>query len=86
MNEKEIKTIKWWQYLLLWFVPSYVVIDDGYAFYHKKLFGVLHVVKMEELPSRKKETEIAEWTKALHEATSLDGKLYARDMLRKVRK
>lgn len=33
-----------------------------------------------------KEQEIAEWTKALHEATSYSGKLYAKYKLRELKK
>lgn len=28
--------IKWWQYPLLWFIPTYVQISDGYAFKFKR--------------------------------------------------
>jgi len=43
--------IKWWQYPLLWFRPTYTQIADGYA-YHFKLDGTgrIFLMKVEPLP------------------------------------
>ena len=50
MNDKHF--IKWWQHILLIFLPTYVAVDDGYALHYKNWRGVTYVVKEETLPSR----------------------------------
>jgi len=43
--------IKWWEYPLLWFSPTYVQIDEGYVFYYKLQRGMIFLMKVEKMPS-----------------------------------
>jgi len=42
-------TIKWWQYPVLWLLPTYVQITlDGYVAYFKTFRGQYFLMKMEK--------------------------------------
>ena len=50
--------IKWWQYPLLWLLPTYVQINDGYAFFYKQWGNQYFFMKEERLsPLPEKEEE-----------------------------
>lgn len=49
--------IKWWQKPLLWFLPTYVYIGEGYAFFYKTFKGTLYFMGSEELPTTKLDKE-----------------------------
>jgi len=38
-------TIKWSQYPLLWILPTYVQLNDGYVFYYKRFSGRIYLIK-----------------------------------------
>lgn len=37
-------TIKKWQYPLLWFLPTYVQLADGFEFYYKRFNGRIYLM------------------------------------------
>ena len=41
--------IKKWQYPLLWLLPTYVQISEGYVFHFKQWQGCIYLMKWEEL-------------------------------------
>ena len=41
--------IKWWQYPLLWLLPTYVQTNDGYAFFYKLWQGKWFLMKEEKI-------------------------------------
>ena len=47
-SKKDLKraTIKKWQYPLLWFLPTYVQLSDGYEVYYKLWQGRIFLMKM----------------------------------------
>lgn len=56
-DEKYIKQaiVPWYKRILLWFLPTYVVIDSGldekgYAVFYKSFRGVVYIVGEERLP------------------------------------
>ena len=51
--KEKMPTTKWWQDLLLKFLPTYVSVDDGFALSFKRWRGVTYFVGHEMLPSRK---------------------------------
>ena len=40
-------TIKWWQYPLLWLLPTYVQLNEGFVFYWKNWNGKYYLIKYE---------------------------------------
>ena len=46
-NERAI--IKWWQYPILWFLTTYVQINEGHVWYYKLWNGQIFLIKSEKL-------------------------------------
>jgi len=42
-------TIKWWKHPLLWFLPIYTQVSEGYVFHFKYWQGKVFLVKWEDL-------------------------------------
>jgi len=40
------KTIKWWENPILWILPTYVQLNDGYEFYFKHFGGRIYLMKV----------------------------------------
>ena len=47
-NAKRI-TIRWYEWLWLWMFPTFVEIDEGYAFYFKLTSRKHYLIKAEKL-------------------------------------
>jgi len=45
--------IKRWQYPLLWLLPTYVQLADGYAFHFKMWQGRVYLMKMDRFADHK---------------------------------
>jgi len=41
--------IKWWEYPILWFLPTYIQISEGLIFYYKIWREKIYVMKIEKL-------------------------------------
>jgi len=55
-RDLERATIKWWEWPMLWVLPTYVQItDDGAAFFKRDWWGRIFFLKLE--PLSKKELE-----------------------------
>jgi len=48
--------IKWWQYPLLWILPTYVQINDGHAFFFKQWGNQYFYIREEKIPSLPQDT------------------------------
>jgi len=41
-------TIKWWEYPILWVLPTYVQLNDGYEFYFKHFGERIYLMKVRQ--------------------------------------
>jgi hypothetical protein len=42
--------IKWWQYPILWFLPTYIQLGEGWEFHYKKWNGKYYLIKAWRFP------------------------------------
>ncbi len=50
-NRTDLKRlyVKWWEYPILWFLPTHVQVSDGYVFYFKLWQNRYYLMKTESL-------------------------------------
>ena len=50
-NKFDAKRIKitWWSYPILWFLPTYVQLNNGHKFYFKTWNGKIYLIKVEKM-------------------------------------